>query len=323
MRVRARWQARVDWHDPALREVMILMIPRAIGLFLENVNVLIALNLASHLQSGSVAAYNRGWTLMQLPETLIGTAMGIVIFPTLAMLSASGDMRGKRAAMSGALRFILIASIPAAVALFIAGRPLVTLLEGGAFDAQSADRVFRVLQFFTLAIITQSTVEIVARSFYADKDTITPLWIALFTAALNFGLALLLVNVFNVAGLALANGLAVGCQMILLILVLRRRWHGIDEAALLWTTLKAIAASAAMAVALVLVGTVLAKVPFTAGRTGSIVAAVIQFGIGGLVYLAVGLLLRMEEIRALPRIMLHRQSTFTAASEPAVEPSGD
>jgi len=32
---------------------------------------------------------------MQLPETLIGTAIGIVIFPTLALLSSEGDLRGQ------------------------------------------------------------------------------------------------------------------------------------------------------------------------------------------------------------------------------------
>src|SRR5205807_4502746 len=132
--------------DPSLRQVIVLMIPRALGLGLVNLNVLIATRIASGLGSGSVASYNRGWSLMQLPETLIGTAMGIVIFPTLATLSAAGDLRGKRSAMSGALRFILIATIPAIVAMVLAGRPLLGLLEGGAFQAGDADRVFRVVQ---------------------------------------------------------------------------------------------------------------------------------------------------------------------------------
>jgi predicted branched-subunit amino acid permease len=52
------------------------------------------------------------------------------------VLSSAGDLRGKRDAMSGALRFILIASIPAAVAMLIAGRPLVGVLVGGAIPAR-------------------------------------------------------------------------------------------------------------------------------------------------------------------------------------------
>src|SRR5258708_36155250 len=107
------------------------------------------------------------------------------------------------------------------------------------------------MQFFDVGIVTQSAVEVVARSFYADKDTITPLWISLITAAVNYGLAIWFINVFSVAGLALANSLAIGVELIALILVLRRRWNGIDEANLLKTTAKALAASAGIGAAIV------------------------------------------------------------------------
>jgi len=314
IRVRAQWQPRVDWRDPSLRQVIVLMIPRAIGLFLGNAQLLIALYLGSKLVTGSVAAYNRGWSLMQLPETLIGTAMGIVIFPTLAMLSASGDVRGKRAAMSGALRFILIAAIPSAVAMFLAGRPLVSVLEGGAFDAASADRVFRVLQFFALGIVVHSAVEIAARSFYADKDTITPLWISLITVAINLGLALIFVNIFDVAGFALANSLAVSVELLILIAVLRRRWQGIDEAALLITTGKALSASAVMGAAILLSGSILNSMLHTAssGRFTALIVTGVQLAFGGAVYLGVALLLRMNEVRELPRLILQRRAAIVA-----------
>jgi putative peptidoglycan lipid II flippase len=239
--------------------------------------------------------------------------MGIVIFPTLAMLSSAGDLRGKRSAMSGALRFILIASIPAAVAMVIAGRPLVSVLEGGAFDAESADRVFKVLQFFALGIVTHSAVEIVARSFYADKDTLTPLWISLFTAIVNIGLAVALSNTLNVAGLALANSLATGFELLLLVAILRRRWQGIDEQILLTTTLKALAASVVMGVAMVVAGQALKMLPFGSGRIGLILLAAIQIGFGAVVYLGAALILRIDEVRELPMLILRRGRPSIAA----------
>ena len=97
---------------------------------------------------------------MQIPETLIGTAMGTVIFPTLAALSELNDEEGKRTAMSGALRFILIATIPSAIGLILIGRPLISLLEGGAFDASAAALVYSTLQFFTLGLVVHSLLEI-------------------------------------------------------------------------------------------------------------------------------------------------------------------
>jgi putative peptidoglycan lipid II flippase len=315
--IRAKWTPRLNWRDPALREVLVLMLPRAIALFLVNLNVLLAIRLASSLGAGSVSAYNRGWTLMQLPETLIGTAMGIVIFPTLALLSAQGDLNGKRAAMSGALRFILAASIPSAIAMLLAGRPLVSILEGGAFDAESADRVFRVVQFFALGVVTHSCVEIAARSFYADKDTMTPLWIAVITAIVNVVLALLLITPFNVAGLALANSLSVGVELLLLIFVLRRRWQGIEGRALLTTAGKSLVASAAMGVAIVVMGSLLNGVG--SGRFGALIVVGVQLVVGAVVYFGVALLLRMQEMRELPRLILRRRE----AAIPAEAPAGD
>jgi len=322
LKVRARWRPILNWRDPSLREVITLMIPRAVGLGVVNLNALLAVNLASQLEAGSVASYNRGWTLMQLPETLIGTAMGIVIFPTLATLSAAGDLRGKRDAMSGALRFILIASIPAAVGLALAGRPLVGVLEGGAFNSASADRVFRVVQFFALGVITHSSVEVVARSFYADKDTITPLWIALITASVNFGLALFLSapERLGVAGLALANSLAVGVELLALITILRRRWHGINESALITTTIKALLAAAVMGVAMVWMSGRIDQMNLGDSRIMLLARAGVEFAIGGAVYIAVALLLRMNEVRDLPQLILRRRAAATPAP---VEAPGD
>ncbi len=111
-RVRARWYFQLGWRDPNLWKVLRLMLPRIGGLGVFSFNFIVMGNIASRLGTGSVSALNWGWRLMQIPETLIGTAMGTVIFPTLAALSELNDADGKRSAMSGALRFILIATIP-------------------------------------------------------------------------------------------------------------------------------------------------------------------------------------------------------------------
>lgn len=182
---RMRWWPRLGWRDPALRQVIALMIPRVAGLGVVTFNTLVFNNIASRMGSGAVSAFDWGYRLMNIPETLIGSAMGFVVFPTLAAFSALGDDERKRGAMSGALRFILMATIPAAVGLVLIGRPLISLLERGAFDAEDSALVYGALRFFALGIIFQSLHEVVARSFYADRDTLTPLWTALIAAAAN------------------------------------------------------------------------------------------------------------------------------------------
>ncbi|MBN1964949.1 MAG: murein biosynthesis integral membrane protein MurJ [Anaerolineae bacterium] len=314
---RMRWWPQFGWNDPRLREVIRLMIPRLLGLAVVSFNLyLVPNNIGSRLGEGAVSAFDWGWRLMQIPETLIGSAMGFVIFPTLAALSGLHDLRGKRDAMNGALRFILVATVPAAVGLIVLGRPLVGLLERGAFDAEASNLVFSTLQFFALGLIVHSALEIVARSFYADKDTITPLYAAVIAAAINLGLALLLTGPLGVGGLALANSVAVGFEVIVLIVILRRRWAGIGEQALLSTLLRAGIASAAMAAAILLLEAILGGVlnSLDLGLIGEVAKLGIEVLLGVAVYAVVALLLGMTEIRTVIAALLRRAGRKQAAA---------
>lgn len=337
IRFRAHWWRELGWKDPTLWRVIRLMLPRVAGLGVFSLNFLVMYNLASRLGTGSVSAFSWGWRLMQIPETLIGTAMGIVIFPTMAALSELGDEQGKRSAMSGALRFVLIATIPSAVGLIFVGRPLISLLEGGAFDASASNLVYSVLRFFALGLIVHASLEVIARSFYADKDTYTPLWAALGGALINLVMSLVLSGVlqipattlfFNtlslypqltvgsVGGLALANSLGVAFEVCVLLWLLRRRWHGAEENALVRTVLKTLVASLVMALAIVIVGSLWQSLGL-AGQ--SLPRKVLQLGVetlvGMLVFLGVAVVLRLDELRMLSRLMLRRGKAAIAQAE--------
>ena len=96
VRYKMRWRLELGWDNPQLWRVIRLMLPRIGGLGVFSLNFLVMNNIASRLGAGSVSALDWGWRLMQIPQTLIGTAMGIVIFPTLAALSELDDLSGKR-----------------------------------------------------------------------------------------------------------------------------------------------------------------------------------------------------------------------------------
>lgn len=336
IRVRAQWHFSLGFRDPMVRRVFRLMLPRVAGLGVISLNFLVMNNIASRLGTGSVAALDWGWRLMQIPQTLIGTAMGTVIFPTLAALSEVGDENGKRAAMSGALRFILIGSIPAAVGLIFVGRPILRLLEGGAFQADASLLVYTTLQFFALGIIVHSALEVVARSFYADKDTLTPLWTALGGSAINLTLAFTLSNVAyaesaisaqhlanpvftimdtfpvygNVAGLAIANTIGVAFEVSVLLLILRQRWHGIEENTLARTVLKTTAASLVMALVIVVVNSAWVMLGFDQrGTVFTILQVIVETSVGLITFVLMAALLKMEELGVLIDIVLRRQKS--------------
>lgn len=337
---KARWSFELGLRDPVLWRVFRLMLPRVAGLGVFSLNFLVMNNIASRLGTAPVAALDWGWRLMQIPQTLIGTAIGTVIFPTLAALSEVGDEKGKREAMSGALRVILVTSIPAAVGLIVVGRPLISLLERGAFDAAASALVYSTLSFFALGIVVHSALEVVARSFYADKDTLTPLWAALIGAGINFALAFALSGVItvsanghfnriavqfpqmglrpdagNVSGLALANSLGTAAEVLLLLWVLRRRWHGANEDALTRTVLKTLAASLVMALVIVFMNTIWNALGFAdRGLVFTVAQIALETGAGLLVFLGAAYWLRLEELQIVINAMLRRQRSVEAAA---------
>ncbi|MBI4769206.1 MAG: hypothetical protein HY784_02030, partial [Chloroflexi bacterium] len=100
-----RWTPRLDWGDPGLRRVAKLMAPRILTLAAIHLIFIATDRFASRLSTGAVTAIAYGWLLMQVPETVIGTAIGTALLPTLSEQAARGD----RAALAGSLRRALAA----------------------------------------------------------------------------------------------------------------------------------------------------------------------------------------------------------------------
>jgi putative peptidoglycan lipid II flippase len=236
---------------------------------------------------------------MNMPWTLIGTAIGIAIFPTMAAFAARRDLEAQRQALSGSLRAILTLALPAAVGLLVLGRPIIRLLyEGGEFTPQSTELVYYALQFYALTLISQSMLEVVVRAFAAQQDTLTPLLVSLFTTAINIGLAIWLATPARLAhgGLALANGIAVGIESLIGLTILHIRWKGIHARRILTDTIKAAISASAMG------GAVLAFKALT--HAGSLITLIAGGSIGVVVYFGLALLLGVQEMRTIPQAAL-------------------
>ena len=248
-----RWQPLLDARNPAVRRVARLMGPRVLDLAVFHLSLLATTNLASRLGPGRISALEWGWDAMQLPETIIGTAFGLVAFPTMAELAARQDRDGLRHTLGESLRTVLALAVPAAVGLILLGRPLLALLyQRGEFDAAATEMVYVALRFYALGLAGHACLELVARTFFASQDTVTPLFLAIASAAASIGLGILLMQPLDYAGLALANSLAVTGEVIALLYILRRRWGNVEGRQLLTALGRVLAASLVMGGAIIL-----------------------------------------------------------------------
>jgi putative peptidoglycan lipid II flippase len=295
-----RWWPILHAGQGGVRRVVILMIPRVLDLGVFHLTLLVTTNLASRLGAGSVSALEWGWDAMQLPETIIGTAFGLVAFPTLAELAARGDRDGLRATLTESLRTVLTVAVPAAVALIVLGRPLLALLyQRGAFDAQATEAVYVALFFYTLGLAAHSCLELAARTFFAQQDTITPLLLAVASAALNIGLAVILMEPMGYGGLALANSLAVTMEVLALLIVLSRRLHGIQGRELCSLFLRVLCAS------LIMGGAIAAATALAANAGwGRFLILAASGAIGLIVYLGACRILRIHELSRFARAIV-------------------
>lgn len=299
-----RWRPVLRAGDGAVRKVAALLGPRMLDLGVFHLTLLATTNLASRLGSGSVSALEWGWDAMQLPETIIGTAFGLVAFPTMADLAARGDRAGLAATLSESLRTVLTLAVPAAVGLILLGRPLLALLyQRGAFDAAATEAVYVALRFYALGLTAHVCLELAARTFFAQQNTITPLLLAAASAAANILLAALLMGPLGHGGLALANSVAVTLEVLALLVLLQRRLGQVIDRDFGRLMARLLIASAAMGGAILLLTTF-------AGRAswGNLMTLAGAGAVGGGVYLGVCQALQVRELTRFVRAVVGRET---------------
>jgi putative peptidoglycan lipid II flippase len=275
-----------------LGRLVALMIPRVLDLGVFHLTLVVATNLASRLGPGSVSALEWGWDAMQLPETIIGTAFGLVALPTMAEMGSRDDLAGLRRTLAESLRTVLAMAVPAALGLILLGRPLLAALyQRGAFDAAATEAVFIPLAFFAVGLPAHAAIELAARAFFARKDTVTPLLIAVGSAAANILLGIALMAPMGAGGLALATSLAVSAEAVVLLAVLSRRLGGVEGRRIAASLARVLLACLGMGAAMVVVLAWAER-----AGTPSAIRVLLAAGAGAGVYLLLARLLGIREI---------------------------
>jgi putative peptidoglycan lipid II flippase len=204
-----RW--RWTWRDPAASEMSRLLMPRLFGTAVYQAAVFLNTVLASLPLAGpgAVAALYFANRLVQLPLALFATASSQASLPALSERAAVNDLETFRTTLAGVLRLGVCESLPAAVGLFLLAGPIIRVcFERGAFDASSTQITASALRWLTLGLLAYAAGKILTSAFYALKDTATPVRLALEAVAINAALAVALLPVLRVAGLALATALS-------------------------------------------------------------------------------------------------------------------
>lgn len=239
-----RLRPRLDFSDPGLREVLTLMGPGVVGLAAVQINVLVNTILAARLGDGPASWLNYAFRLMYLPIGLFGVSIATAALPALSRHAAREDHGEMRRTVSHGLRLMAMLNVPATVGLVVLATPIVALIfEHGRFSSADTAATAAALAFYAPGLIGYSAVKIAVPSFYALRDSRTPVLVSMTTVALNVVLAVTLARLMGFTGLALGTALAAMFNATTLLVILRRRLGGL-EGQLLVTSLSRIAAAA-------------------------------------------------------------------------------
>jgi putative peptidoglycan lipid II flippase len=286
------------WRDESVREIGKLIIPRTLGLAVGQINLLVTTTIASTLIAGSVAIFNLANNLQFFAVGIIGVSFAVAAFPTLSELAVQDKREEMIDSLSRTIRQVLFFIVPLTIVFLILRAQIVRVVLGsGKFDWTDTITTADALAFFSLSLFAQSLVYLLARAFYALRDTVTPLWIAAISAGLNIILSLYLKNYLDVLGLALAFSISAIMQMALLWIMLRLRLHSLHESKILLSLYKISVAGIVMAIITQILKTPLSHWVDMTKFWGILTQGAVAGIIGLLVYWFICWLLRLEEMQ--------------------------
>lgn len=235
----------IYWKNKGFRKVLSLLPARSVDQGIDYINSIVETNLASRMAAGTVRAYQQATTLHMVPINLIGVAISTAAFPKMSERLSQGRPDLFRKELQTVLRVIIWLALPVSVIAFFGRGYVVNFIANGG--NQLISDIFGPL---CIAIFFRSVFHIASRSFYAQQDTKTPLYISLVSVILNISLAIILAFAlgFGAPGIAWAAAIISAIEVSILFTIMARRIPGLFDAVFFHAIARMVSAAGFMAI---------------------------------------------------------------------------
>ena len=220
------YRFKIFWKNKGFKKVLSLLPARSADQGMDYVVSLAETNLASRMVEGTIRAYQQASMLHLMPINLIGVAISNAAFPQMTERIAQGRPDLFKKELQKVIRVIVWLILPVATVAFFARGYVVHFVKNGGDHL-----IATLLGFLVIAIVFRSIYHIAARSFYAEQDTKTPLYVSIFAILLNVGLAVwfTLVLDFGPYGLAWAQSIVAVLEVAVLFVFMARKIPGLFD----------------------------------------------------------------------------------------------
>lgn len=283
--------------DAQLRKIVTLMLPGIAGVAIYQVNIIVTRLMASFLPEGSVSYLYYGQRLFEFPQGIFIVSLAQAALPLMSQQVAEKDHAGLQQSLHFALALITLFTLPAIIGLILCATPVYSLFFlGGEFDLTALRNTALALIWYAPGLLFVGYSRIAAQTFYALKDTRTPVQISFWTLLVNLLGGLLLMRFYGHLGLAAALTLSSLFNAGMLLWRLQGRVGSLFPKSFGALFMKSVVGCLLMGylVALLLSGADWQQVGNSLDKGMILGGAVV---IGALSYLGCCLLLRIDEIR--------------------------
>lgn len=233
---------------PEMRQMFKLFVPGVIGSGIVQLNLFVNMAIGSRLHTGGIASLHIADRVNQLPLSLIGVAMGTALLPMLYRQLKAGQFDEALNTQNRALELTLLLTVPAAITLMIyADSFIATLFMDNNFSMQNVLQTAPALVAYSTGLPAYVILKVISASFFAHKDTKTPMYIAgvcFFINAILSALAVKTLNHSQSGHIGIASALSVSSWINVVILgwvAYRRGMLKLDKEFIRVTVLGAVA----------------------------------------------------------------------------------
>jgi len=187
-----------NFRHRGIRKIFKLMIPRAIGLAAQQINLIVITAIASMLVAGSISLFNVSNDLQQVPVSLFGTSFAIAAFPSLSRSFSEKKKKEFIEKIASIASQVLFFLLPLSVLFFLLRAQIVRIILGRQNFTWADTRLAGAcLGIFSISIFAQGLINLLSRAFYAAHDTRTPVKITIFSIILNIILSVFFVSTLS------------------------------------------------------------------------------------------------------------------------------
>jgi putative peptidoglycan lipid II flippase len=312
LKVGFRFSPILSFTDEGVKKIMRLMAPAILGTSAVQINVLVNLAFVSSIDGGrSWLSY--AFRLMQFPIGVFGVAIGTASIPVLSRMASEGKFNDFRKTLSSSLNLVFLMTLPSACGLIILGEPIIRLLYSrGAFKESDVPMTAYALAGYSIGLTGYAAIKILSPAFYALDDAKTPMIIAVCSIAVNalasflfrnwlsnFGVSPEYPSGYGHVGVALATSSVALVNFFALALMMRKRIGRIDGRAIISAFMRIAIASAVMSVICYFSYHFLVNQFGISGFIYKIIEAFVPIVLGGIVFILMAKILRINEINKL------------------------